>query len=147
MGFSYDDYLWGRLVYDHAVPSGGYGEDVARYFDYDWRGLPSQRADVFGGGFEPDFSTEYPAYDLQGNLLEMIYPSFHQVNYAYGPGGNLSSIAFEGAPLMDSFEYAAHGAVTRMQLHGPDGESAAWEQSFNNRNWPAGISVNNGSLS
>jgi|GEM_PF-1097671 len=133
------DYNFGRLVRDNVTyPDNTY---IERFFAYDWRGLPAQKGERFGqtGGSDVEFLTEYRAYDAQGNLQTMIYPSGQRVDLSYGAHGLLSGLQWNAADVMDTIRYAPHGAPQEAHAYGFDGGEIVWRQDFNDRRWPAAI--------
>jgi len=142
------DYNFGRLVRDKVTYEENESETyyIERFFAYDWRGLPAQKGERFGQASEGtvEFLTEYRAYDAQGNLQTMIYPSGQRVDLNYGAHGLLNGLQWNAADVMDTIRYAPHGAPQEAHAYGFDGGEITWRQVFNERNWPNKRYVNAG---
>jgi YD repeat-containing protein len=80
------DLAWGRLTHDRTAYGDAPGAvAVERFVRYNWQGLPEEKAERFGTlvavGADTfrvageAFATAYEAYDRQGNLRGMRYPS------------------------------------------------------------------------
>ncbi len=138
------DFAWGRLTHDRTT----YGLDpgavaVERFVRYNWQGLPEEKAERFGTLVDEDtvageeFVTAYTAtdpgqdaYDRQGNLRAMVYPSGQAVAWEYQNGGTLREVGDGTRAIFSNLAYAAHGAVAGMQLgHAATGQ-AGWGQAF-----------------
>ena len=148
------DFAWGRLTHDRTT----YGLDpgavaVERFVRYNWQGLPEEKAERFGTLVDEDtvageeFVTAYAAtdpgqdaYDRQGNLRAMVYPSGQAVAWEYQNGGTLREVGDGTRAIFSNLAYAAHGAVAGMQLgHAATGQ-AGWGQAFDPaRLWPVRI--------
>gem|GEM_PF-1222990 len=148
------DFAWGRLTHDRTT----YGLDpgavaVERFVRYNWQGLPEEKAERFGTLVDEDtvageeFVTAYTAtdpdqdaYDRQGNLLRMIYPSGQAVEWEYQNGGTMAAVSAGGRAIFSNLAYAAHGAVAGMQLGDAATGQAGWGQAFDAaRLWPVRI--------
>ncbi len=148
------DFAWGRLTHDRTT----YGLDpgavaVERFVRYNWQGLPEEKAERFGTLVDEDtvageeFVTAYTAtdpgqdaYDRQGNLLRMIYPSGQAVAWEYQDGGTLREVGDGTRAIFSNLAYAAHGAVAGMQLGDAATGQAGWGQAFDPaRLWPVRI--------
>gem|GEM_PF-1167502 len=119
---------------------------VERFVRYNWQGLPEEKAERFGTLVDEDtvageeFVTAYPAYDRQGNLRAMTYPSGQAVAWEYQDGGTLREVGDGTRAIFSNLTYAAHGAVAGMRLGDAATGQAGWGQAFDPaRLWPVRI--------
>jgi len=83
---------------------------------------------------------EKEAYDRQGNLLQMTYPSGQAVAWQYQNGGTLQAVGDGTRAIFSNLTYAAHGAVAGMQLGDAATGQSGWGCAFDAaRLWPVRI--------
>ena len=141
------DFAWGRLTHDRAAYGDAPGAvAVERFVRYNWQGLPEEKAERFGTLVDEEtvageeFVTAYDAYDYQGNLRRMAYPSGQAVEWAYQDGGTLAAVSDGTRAIFSNLAYAAHGAVAGMRLGDAATGQAGWGQAFDAaRLWPVRI--------
>ena len=84
----------------------------------------------------------YYAYNLDGSLAELTYPSEDFIEYSYSGAGRVTDAEWigilEGSPLADNISYTPAGAIARYT----SGDGSAVTKAYNSRLQPSTMEVN-----